>query len=241
MTATVGSPGSGFSSDLSPGSGSGPGSVIAAAPLTLALWLDHDEDVLPLPGIALGETATAGEPAELARHLVDQGVRRVRLSRPVDLAGGMDAATLTWVMILLRELTSFAVVADWRLLPGPHIEVWRRLNHLTPPAELIGQPNGDEALASWRDTFYLCKCVYRRGPGFVEVRDRRDGSLSRFVIDAPEYLAAFEALVPGAAVADLPEGVLAEFVEEGLAGLAGDSAWWLPYRVRRWPWPSMIV
>ncbi|MFL6112939.1 MAG: DUF5825 family protein, partial [Catenulispora sp.] len=80
-----------------------------------------------------------------------------------------------------------------------------------------------------------------RGPGFVEVRDRRSGSLSRFVIDDPAYLGVVDRLIDGADVADLPADVLAVFVEEGLAGLAGESAWWLPYRVRRWPWPSMIV
>ena len=110
-----------------------------------------------------------------------------------------------------------------------------------PPAALLGYPDAEEVLADWRQTFYLCKCIFRRGPGFIEVRDRRNGSLSRFIVDDPAYLAAIEALIDGAPAADIPEGVLREFVDEGLAGLAGDLAWWLPYRVRRWPWPSMIV
>jgi hypothetical protein len=214
---------------------------VDAAPLTLGLWRDHDEEVLDLPGVSLGEIPAEGDPAVLAQSLYDRGVRRVGLSRPVDLTGEMDAAMLTWVMILLRDLSGLGVVVDWRLRPGAHGEVWQRLNHLSPPAELIGQPDGEEALASWRETFYMCKCIYRHGPGFVEVRDRRSGSLARFVIDDPEYLAAVERLIGGANVADVPEEVLAAFVEEGLAGLAGESAWWLPYRVRRWPWPSMIV
>ena len=50
-----------------------------------------------------------------------------------------------------------------------------------------------------------------------------------------------ETLIGGACAADVDEGVLREFAEEGLAGVAGDLAWWLPYRVRRWPWPSMII
>jgi hypothetical protein len=144
-------------------------------------------------------------------------------------------------MILLRELTGWGVVVDWRLRPGEHAEVWRRLNHLHPPAELIGQADAEESLASWRETFYLCKCVYRRGPDFVEVRDRRAGELSRFVIDDPVYLAAVDRLIDSAPVSEIDSGALADFVAEGLAGHAGDIAWWLPYRVRRWPWPSMIV
>lgn len=231
------------------------------APLALTLWREHDEEVLALgvPGLALGTLDVLGadtntdadaghgpqgreaDPCALVERLFRDGLRRAVFSRPLDLTGGMDEATLVRAMILLRELTSWGIVADWRLRPGEHAEIWRRLVHLCPPAELIGQPDAKEALETWRDTFYLCKCVYRRGPGFIEVRDRRDGTLSRFVIDDPAYMAAVEMLVGGAPAASVPGEILDDFLAEGLAGVAGGSAWWLPYRVRRWPWPSMIV
>lgn len=209
--------------------------------LSLALWRDPDDDVLALPGVAMGTLPGVGDPSELASRLYRDGVRRVTLSRPVDLSGGMDRRTLVWTMLLLRELTSWGITADWQLRPGEHAEVWQRLNHLFPPGALLGHPEAEEILADWRQTFYLCKCIYRRGPGFVEVRDRRNGSLSRFIVDDPAYLAAIEVLIDGAPASQVPADVLNAFVEEGLAGLAGDLAWWLPYRVRRWPWPSMIV
>jgi Family of unknown function (DUF5825) len=209
--------------------------------LSLSLWRDPDDDVLALPGISMATVPAAGDPSELAARLYREGARRVALSRPVDLSGGMDRRTLVWAMLLLRELTSWGIAVDWQFRPGEHADVWQRLNHLYPPAALLGQPDADEIVADWRQTFYLCKCIYRRGPGFVEVRDRRSGSLSRFIVDDPDYLAAIDALIGGATAADVPAGILAEFVDEGLAGLAGDLAWWLPYRVRRWPWPSMIV
>jgi hypothetical protein len=209
--------------------------------LTLTLWRDHDKDVLALPGIGMGERPAVGDPSVLAAAWYEEGVRRVALSCPVDLAGDMDERTLVWAMVLLRELTSWGVVVDWRLRPGPYTDIWHGFNHLYPPAELIDQPDSADALSTWRDTFYLCKCIFRWGPGFMEVRDRRNGSLSRFVIDDPAYLAVIEALIDGAAVADLPADILADFVAEGLAGQAGELAWWLPYRVHRWPWPSMIV
>ena len=221
-------------------------------PLALTLWREHDEEVLGLglPALAMGrrdalaasgDGERGGDPAALVEGLFRDGLRRVAFSHPVDLTGGMDEPTLVRAMLLLRELTSWGVAVDWRLRPGEHTEVWRRLNHLYPPAELIGQPDAQEALDTWRETFYLCKCVYRRGPGFIEVRDRRNGTLSRFVIDDPAYLAAVEALIGGAPAASVPAGILEDFAAEGLAGIAGGSAWWLPYRVRRWPWPSMIV
>jgi hypothetical protein len=210
--------------------------------LTLTRWRDSDEDALAVPGIALGPLRAGGDPAAAAADWYEAGVRRVALDRPVDLADATDPAALVWTMVLLRELTSWSVAVDWELVLGPDTqELWRRLNHLTPPAALPGHQDADTALAQWRETFYLCKCAYRRGPGFVEVRDRRDGPLSRFVIDDPAYLSTMDALLPGARAADLPADILDAFVSEGLAGQAGDLAWWLPYRVRRWPWPSMIV
>jgi hypothetical protein len=209
--------------------------------LTLTLWRDHDVDVLALPGVGMGERPAVGDPSELAAAFYEEGVRRVAFSTPVDLAGDMDERTLVWAMVLLRELTSWGVVVDWRLRPGAYTDIWHGFNHLYPPAELIGQPDSADVLSTWRETFYLCKCIFRRGPGFIEVRDRRNGSLSRFVVDDPTYLAVIESLIGGAAVADLPADILADFVAEGLAGQAGELAWWLPYRVRRWPWPSMIV
>ncbi|MEO6504113.1 MAG: DUF5825 family protein [Jatrophihabitantaceae bacterium] len=215
--------------------------ITAPDHLSLTMWRDPDDDVLALPGIAMGTLPGVGDPSELASRLYRDGVRRVELSRPVDLSGGMDHRTLVWSMLLLRELTSWGIAVDWQLRPGEHAEVWQRLNHLYPPAALLGHPDADEVLTDWRETFYLCKCVFRRGPGFVEVRDRRNASLSRFIVDDPEYLAAIEALINGVLAADVSQGVLREFVDEGLAGVAGDLAWWLPYRVRRWPWPSMIV
>jgi hypothetical protein len=207
--------------------------------LPLTLWRDHDQRLLDEPGVPMGTRAVDGDPARLAAGLYREGVRRVGLDRPVDLTGGMEEATLVRAMVLLRELTGWGVVVAWRLLPGPYTEIWQRLNHLYPPAELVGRPESGEIVRAWRSTFYLCKCVYRHGPGFVEVRDRRSGSLARFVIDDPAYLAVVERLVDGAPARELDPEVLGDLVTEGLAGLIGDLAWWLPYRCaagpgRRW-------
>lgn len=216
-------------------------SVLVGHDLTLALWRDPDDDLLQEPGIAMPPLPAAGDPGEVAARLYHEGVRRVALSRPVDLTGGMDSRTLVWTMLLLRELTSWGLVIDWQLRPGELAPIWQRLTHLCPPTEILDQPDSAAALADWRESFYICKCIYRRGPGFVEVRDRRDGLLARFVIDAPEYLAAIGKLIDGTDIDEVPSGVLADFMAEGLAGTAGDLAWWLPYRVRRWPWPALIV
>lgn len=207
----------------------------------LVLWRDPDQDILPEPGVAMDPLLASGDPIQLAAKLYADGVRRVALDQPVDLTGTMQPTSLVWTMLLLRELTSWGLVVDWQLRVGRFTQIWQRLNHLYPPSEIVDQPDSETVLADWRGTFYLCKCVYRFGPGFAEVRDRRNGVLSRFVIDAPDYLAAMRLLVDGTTKSEVPGHVLADLVDEGLAGVADDLAWWLPYRVHRWPWPAMIV
>jgi uncharacterized protein DUF5825 len=210
--------------------------------LLLTRYRESDDDALDVPGIALDPTAAGGDPIQAARNWYEAGIRRVHLDRPVELAGPSDPDGLVWTMVLLRELTSWSVAVDWELAVGPRThELWQRLNHLCPPRALPGHPDEAAVLKRWRETYYLCKCAYRRGPGFVEVRDRRAGPLSRFVIDDPAYLSTMDALLPGTRAADLPPDILEAYVSEGLAGQAGELAWWLPYRIRRWPWPSMIV
>jgi hypothetical protein len=84
-------------------------------------------------------------------------------------------------------------------------------------------------------------CVFRRGPGFVEVRDRRRGTLEILTLDEPDLLAAIDPLLEGVAAADLPAALLAELREADLVAEQGGLVWWLPARVYRWPNPSMIV
>jgi hypothetical protein len=214
--------------------------------IALTLWRDHDHDVLDLPGIAMGVRVPAAGPDEpdtaaVVSGLYHDGVRRVAFHQPITLVPGADPATIMRAMVLVRELTSWGIVVDWELCVGDNPDVWLRLNHLYPPTAIPDHPEQAAVLAEWRDTFYLCKCVHRKGPGFVQVRDRRAGDLARFTIDDPGYLAALDTLLDGAPAADVPPEILRAFVDEGLAGVAGDLAWWIPYRVRRWPWPSLVV
>ncbi|MCC8246719.1 DUF5825 family protein [Saccharothrix luteola] len=211
------------------------------APVPLLLWRDHDDAVLHLPELAMGEQPASGDPQATAADLYARGVRKVSVGSPVDLSGGMDARTLVWLMVFLRELTSWSVAYDWTMISGKNQDVWTRLNHFHPPRAMPDHPDADAVLEQWRSTYYLCKCIHRHGPGFLEVRDRRAGDLSRFVIDDPDYLAAVETLMPGARSDSIPPDVLAHLIDEGLVGTVDAFAWWLPYRVRRWPWPSMIV
>ncbi|MDQ1294194.1 MAG: hypothetical protein QG608_2077 [Actinomycetota bacterium] len=235
----------------------GTGGTAGDPPWELRLWRDHDPGVHGISGIDLGRLPVRTRPRALVGDLYARGVRRVRLDRPVDLSGAMSPRTLVDGMILLQELTAWGIVVDWTVRWGENQQIWEQLQHVYPPQEFapVSAAPGSAAPASattgeaalpaelvhWRKTFYLCKCFYRRGPGFLQVRDRRRGVLSRFVIDDPRYLDAVDRLLDGAPVEDLPQDVLGDFVQEGLAGTAGTLGWWLPYRVRRWPWPAVMV
>lgn len=203
------------------------------------LWRHHDPVAADLPGIDLGTEQVTGDLVDAAAGLVARGTRRAALSAPVDLSGAGDPAATVRALVLVRELTSHAVAVDWRLLAAPG-EQWRLLGHLYPPSEVAG-PSGQDILAEWRSGFHLCRFVYRRGPGFVQVRDRRFGDLSCFTIDDPAYLAAIAGLRTGATASTVPGHVMDDLLAEGLVGVVGELAWWIPYQARHWPWPVMTI
>ncbi|PJE95318.1 hypothetical protein CUT44_23790 [Streptomyces carminius] len=215
------------------------------APPVVVAWRDYDPDACGLPGMGLGEVEVAGPVAAEVERLWELGVRRVRLPRPVDLGAVGDpgaAARAVRDLCLVRDLTARAVFTEWRLRLAPEpADAWQVLSHLQPPRELTGTADAAEALSRWRAGHYLCKCLWRQGPGFVQIRDRRWGDLRRFTADEPEYRQAIEVLSYGAPADTVPAPVLADFREERLVADVGPLAWWLPYRVRRWIQEAMTV
>ncbi|MFE1921213.1 DUF5825 family protein [Streptomyces asoensis] len=211
---------------------------------TIRAWRDLDPQARGLPGMSLGTLpVTAGAPQ--ADRLWDLGVRHAELDTAVDLATGDPAAHRGVVdrLCLVRDLTARAVSVDWdlRLSPRDAAHQWKVLSHLQPPRSLTGLENGEEALHAWRIRHYLCKLVWRQGPGFIQIRDRRWGDLRRFTADEPGYREAIARLDQGAGRADVPADVLAEFTAEHLVLRVGELAWWLPYRVSRWLQEAMAV
>ncbi|WHM35923.1 DUF5825 family protein [Streptomyces sp. BPTC-684] len=216
------------------------------AALTVAAWRDYDPDACALPGMHLGDLELTGPAGEEADRLWETGVRRVRLAEPVDLADPRApgaAHRAVRALSLVRDLTARAVLVEWRLRldPAADADAWQVLSHIQPPQRLEGPADAAEALRRWRDGHYLCKCLWRQGPGFVQIRDRRWGDLRRFTADEPEYHEVIEALVHGAPADSVPPAVLADFLSEKLVLEVGDLAWWLPYRVNRWIQEAMAI
>ncbi|MCC3774893.1 hypothetical protein K6I33_005412 [Streptomyces sp. UNOB3_S3] len=137
-------------------------------------------------------------------------------------------------LTLVRDLTSHGIAVDWRPALDGEDESWRRLSHLYPPGEVVGR-GGERVRDAWRESYFFCKCFYRHGPGFLQVRDWRTGELRRITIDDPAYRAAVEPLLHGQVSTSVAPAVLDAFTGAGLVDILGEYAWWMPYRVRRWP------
>lgn len=212
--------------------------------LTVKAWLDHDPSACALPGMSLGEIEVTGSGSEAAERLWRIGARRVQLPNVVDLNDAADAARTVHAICLVRDLTALAVHTDWTVRLTAECGMddgWLRFSHLHPPQTVLGVPRSEKILHRWREQHYICKCLWRQGPGFVQIRDRRWGELRRYTVDEPGYQAAIAQLATGAPVSSLPASILAAFREEQLIGEIGDLAWWQPYRVRRWMEESIMI
>jgi hypothetical protein len=192
------------------------------------------------PDVSLGTLTVYGPPSDVARRLRSAGARLVELDEPVELDAAGGQAHSLWMLSLVRELTARAIDVSWALgadfLTGAD---WRDFSHLMPPREISGAD--PRVLTAWRHRHYIGRCMYRRGPGFIQIRDRRRDELRGFVLDQPDYLDAVDALEDPAADRPIPRHVQDAFVEERLLVPVGDSRWWAPYRLRRWPLPCWDV
>jgi hypothetical protein len=191
------------------------------------LWRHRDASVRALPDAHLGDLPIGPDAAEQARQAYELGARFVSVE-PVA------------VLSLVRELTSHGMEVDWRARLAPDGPEWWVFGHLFPPSALDG-PGGAEALAAWRAKYHVGRCFLRRGPGFVQIRDRRQGGFRRLTISDGTYLAAIDALLSGHGTDAVPEPVLAAFLKQRLAVRFGSEVWWAPYRLQRWPLPSWEV
>lgn len=217
----------------------------AYRPLTLHAWRDYDEDACTLPGMSLGAVDLTAPPDDQAAQLWELGARRVEFTAEIDLTAvddPADAAHAVRRLCLIRDLTARAVLVQWQLrLPPEPDDGWRDLSHLQPPRTLTGPADPVAALAQWRNEHYLCKCLWRQGPGFVQIRDRRWGELRRFTAEEPEYQQAITQLSYGTPLRAVPKAIAADFLEERLVSRTGPLLWWLPYRVNRWIQEAMAI
>ncbi|MFF9275066.1 DUF5825 family protein [Streptomyces griseosporeus] len=204
------------------------------------LWRHRDASVRALDDAHLGDLPIGPDAAEQARQAYELGARFVSVEPVADLGPDGDPGQTVAVLSLVRELTSRGMEVDWRARLAPDGPEWWVFGHLFPPSALDG-PGGAEALVAWRAKYHVGRCFLRRGPGFVQIRDRRQGGFRRLTISDGTYLAAIDALLSGQGADTVPEPVLAAFLKQRLAVRFGSEVWWAPYRLQRWPLPSWEV
>ncbi|MGW5650079.1 DUF5825 family protein [Streptomyces humi] len=206
------------------------------------------EDLLTAPPTPPVPSATPPVPSatpygpvgEQVHDLYRSGVRCTALDEPVSLRSPdpRDLRALDFV----RVATARGLLVRWHLRAGRRALAALTaydLSHLQPPVSLDG-PRSAERLAQWNTRFYLGRCVWRRGPGFVQIRDRRGGVLQRFDLVQPVYAQAV-ALLERQRTDEVDPEVLSALRAERLVLTFGDAHWWAPYLMDRWPVPSMVL
>ena len=202
----------------------------------LQVWRDHDADARRLGEfMRVGSLAPATDAGLLAGNVFDAGGRLVVVGGVIDF-DGLGAADAMRFVELLRELTSYGIAVEWRLRATLGNTRWRDLWHLSPPSEAV-LPAGaaSPTWEFWRAQFHYGLCVMRRGPGMIEVRDRRSGRLRCLRFTSPLHLAEIERLEKGVTASSLDPEVLAEFEAARVVLAMGDMRLWLPCRSRRSP------
>lgn len=211
-----------------------------AVGVELALWRDPSPSARRLPGMAMGTVEINQDWVAEAVRLYRDGVRAVTLGRPVALCGP-EAEESAGAVALIRELTAHGISVEWTATCRPGCDDDLVFGHLWPPATVDGAADPDAVAREWRRRFFPAKCVFRRGPGFLEVRDRRWGSLELFTIEEPAWIDAVAAMVEGAPVETVPQAAREAFADARLTVTRAGRLWWLPARVRRWPFPPLLV
>jgi hypothetical protein len=143
------------------------------------------------------------------------------------------------MLVLVRELTALGAAVAWTGSCADGCAHDRKFFHLFPPMEIYGAR--ESLVRQWREHYLPCMCAFRRGPGFVQVRDRRRGAFEIFTVDDPDTLHSINRMLDAVPAADIPESVRAELRHANLVAEQGGMIWWLPTRIHRWPSPAMLV
>jgi hypothetical protein len=135
----------------------------------------------------------------------------------------------------LRDSLSEGDVHAWRAsgLPAAQVSL---LLHLPPPETGGGEHD------RWRSAFRRGLCYYRRGPGFVQVKDVREpGRSATFLLDVPEVIEVFLRCLRPTSMTEVDPDAAKALIEERLMLRVEDQLVTLPYHMRRWPVPAMAV
>lgn len=201
--------------------------------IDVTLWREYSSAATEVPGMFLGAGEADGRyPGDTARQWFDEGVRKVGLPGTVDIRRNADHAAALEQLSLVRELTGIGMAVQWVLHCDDNDPI-ALLRHLYPPADVIGADT--DAAGRWRGSYRFGDLFYRKGPGFIHVRDARWKGIRRLTLDRPGHFEAVDLLSEGATLDRLPPRIANGLRTQRLVLELGSHLWWLPYRISRWP------
>jgi len=204
--------------------------------VAVEMW--RDPAARHLPGSAFGAMALPLPLSVTVPELYRSGRRCFRVTEPVRLCADAPRSAVQ-MLVLIRELTGLGAAVAWTACCEDDCVSDQKFFHLFPPAAVQGAR--DSVARDWRERYLPCKCVFRRGPGFAEVRDRRRDTLEILTLDDPATFEPIGKMLDGVATAEVAEPVRAVLGEADLIAEQNGLVWWLPARVYRWPNPAMVV
>lgn len=158
------------------------------------------------------------------------------VERPIVL--GQDTDQTLAAVAMLRDGLTQGTLLEWHgeLASTTSLDL---VCHLPPPQ------GSAELHARWRARFRPGLCYFRRGPGFLQVKDSRAGDVSvNLVIDDPLLVDVLIRCLSPTRITSLTTAERAAvdtLADEQLLLSLGDQVVTLPHRMRRWPVPALDV
>ncbi|GAA2111835.1 DUF5825 family protein [Actinomadura alba] len=176
---------------------------------------------------ALDATGLPGVPVRQATY------DHVEIDALIEL--GAEPMSTARVVAFLRDQCARDMTVGWRGRLTGSLDV-TPLHHLPPPEALEGAA---AERAGWEESHPRAFCHFRRGPGFIVVKDGRDPRfVGRYVLDRPDLVAAFTTCLrptPLDRLGAAEREAAVTLSKERLLLVIEGVAVTLPSRVREWP------
>lgn len=167
-----------------------------------------------------------------------EGLSSVFVDGKIDLGAPNGAS---WVRVL-RDLFACHVHVDWRVASMKTLpkHAPQTLSHLPPPL-----PDGTADVDIWRHKHTFGSLYWRRGPSYIQIKDKRNGFVQIITLDDVPSLDVFNACITGMPVHEsgsaersLP---LKQLQDLGVVLKLNDCFVALPFRMKHWPVPVTSV
>jgi hypothetical protein len=171
--------------------------------------------------------------AELGRLRDDEGVTQIEAVGSIRLDERDPAGATSW-LAALRDAASAPVAVRWTGQVALAPSLISNVVHLPPPAPTSA------ATQLWHDLHPSSALYYRRGPGFILIKDvRRSRRRMIITMDDPVELELFDHITRPVEIGLLTRfgSQLTEFLDTGLACRAGNLVVGIATHLRRWPIP----